>query len=186
MGVMVDKARHGYDDAACIPPVGTSSDGAHTLSNGELLMAEFTTLFSPSDTDVFHCDYPTVGYYLDQHGIDCRSRTLHEMRCLVCFHIAMGMCAFGKGHACKLLTINSDQPHLMDRFLVHIQTFCEARLFTVNELRFICNAIRLKLPTAHSLDQSALLLASAYRAFQARPIATFDLLDFLSTFHNTS
>ena len=186
MGIMVNETCPVHDDAACISTVRASPDGAHTLLNGELLMAEFTKLFSPSDTDVFHCDYLTVGHYLDQHGIECRSCTLHERRRLVCFHIAMGMCAFGNGRACKLLAINHDQPRLMDGFRVHIQTFCEARLFTVNEVRFICNAVGLRLPAAHSLDQSALLLASAYSAFQSRRIATFDLLDFLSTFHNTS
>ena len=162
------------------------SIGDPVLLNDEPLMAEFTTLFSPSPLDVLHCDFPTLLQYIDRHAIKHESWTHQDMRSLIAFHLAMGMCAFGKGIACKAVAAKHNQSHLMDRFIEVIVALRERGVITSDVMRFISNAVGLRVPVGHSVHDCVQFLVSAHGVLQAQHVATFDLIHFLTTIHRCS
>ena len=166
---------------------GTScSVGEPALLNDELLMTEFSMLFSASHMDVLHCDFPTVLQYSKQHAIQLESWTHQDLRSLIVFHLVMGMCAFGKGVTCTAVTGKTNQSCLMDMFVKLIVAHCQSSSFTSDAVRFICNVIGLRVPTGLLANDSVHILVSAHEALCARSLTTFDLLDFLTSIHNSS
>ena len=98
----------------------------------------------------------------------------------------MGMCAFGKGVACTAVTGKTNQSCLMDTFVKLIVAHCQSGSFTSDAVRFICNAIGLRVPTGLPANDSVHILVSAYEVLRAWSLTTFDLLDFLTLIHNSS
>jgi hypothetical protein len=162
-----------------------AGNGNPHLLNDDPLMSEFMILFSLSHSGLLHCDFPTLIQFATRHGIIQNSWTHQELRPLIVFHIMMGMCAFEKGIGCKALASGHHHSQLRECAVELLTVLCERGLVATNVLRFICNAVGLRMPPGQSLHDSVQLLVSSHTAFKARPSPSFDLLDFLCTFNNT-
>lgn len=94
-------------------------------------------------------------------------------RCLVAFHLAMGMCTFGNSITCKAAGVKHNQSDLMDWFIEVISTLHERNVLMSDVLRFISNAIGLRVPAGHTICDSVQLLVSTYRILQTCLVALF-------------
>ena len=118
-----------------------------------------------------------------EHGLKIDGWSLSHARNMLTFHMFFGMCVSGHGEKCRHIGGSLNQSSVVEAVFSQLTVLCHASPLNHDNLRFICNAIAVKLPTAVTPDDMLHAISCAVEAPRNKP---FDILEFLGLLENVS